>query len=147
MAMASLSEVVAIACFIMLMSSCSHAGRVKHGRKVIVGGEEHWRFGYNYSEWAMKAGPFHVGDTLVFMYKPSTFNGMEVNHNVYSLHSVKAYEQCSFGRGVLLGNTTQGDPGVEFTLTVHKKPVYFACGIAQGIHCNQGLMKFCITPR
>lgn len=33
-------------------------------KKVIVGGDEHWRFGVNYFEWAFKTGPFFANDTL-----------------------------------------------------------------------------------
>lgn len=147
--MRSISRVAVMACFVMLMSSScgSDARQARAGRKIVVGGEEHWRFGFNYSAWAVEAGPFRVGDTLVFEYKPSMFNGVEVNHNVFRLHGMKAYNECSFGRGQLLANTTQGNPGFKFTLTQRKKAVYFACSIAQGIHCNEGLMKFWVVPR
>lgn len=33
-------------------------------KKIIVGGSENWHFGYNYSDWAMKSGPFYLNDTL-----------------------------------------------------------------------------------
>ncbi|KAI5082187.1 hypothetical protein GOP47_0001930 [Adiantum capillus-veneris] len=132
---------------LLQQSYCSDGEHHRKGRKIVVGGEEHWRFGYNYSAWAMEAGPFYVGDSLVFMYKPSMFNGITVNHNVYLLHSWKAFKQCSFVKSIMLANTTQGDPGFEYTLTQRKKPLYFACTIAEGIHCNEGLMKFCVQPR
>ena len=48
-----------------VLASCSVMvqGHV-HGREIVVGGDQHWRFGLNYSAWAEKAGPFFVGDTL-----------------------------------------------------------------------------------
>ncbi|MCO5571161.1 hypothetical protein L7F22_024895 [Adiantum nelumboides] len=132
---------------VVLQSCCSEAGHLGKGRKIVVGGEEeHWHFGFNYSAWALKAGPFHVGDTLVFVYNTSTFNGITVNHNVYLLHSWKAYQQCSFTKSIMLANTTQGVPGFEYALMQRKMPRYFACSIGEGIHCNEGLMKFSIRP-
>lgn len=31
---------------------------------IIVGGREHWHFGFNYSAWAAKADPFFENDVL-----------------------------------------------------------------------------------
>ena len=48
-----------------LLASCSvmvHGH--DHGREIVVGEDQHWRFGLNYSAWAEQAGPFFVGDTL-----------------------------------------------------------------------------------
>lgn len=33
-------------------------------RRIVVGGSENWHFGYNYTEWALKNGPFYLNDTL-----------------------------------------------------------------------------------
>lgn len=33
-------------------------------RQIIVGGDQKWRFGFNYTNWAIKQGPFYVNDTL-----------------------------------------------------------------------------------
>jgi len=33
-------------------------------KKIIVGGSQNWHFGYNYSDWAIKNGPFYLNDTL-----------------------------------------------------------------------------------
>ncbi|KAH7298069.1 hypothetical protein KP509_25G025700 [Ceratopteris richardii] len=140
-----MTEFWALSVLLLAMAGWSSAGG--YGKMIVVGGKEHWRFGYNYSAWAEASGPFHAGDTLVFIYKPSTFNGITVNHNVYKLHSRKAYEQCSFAQSIILANTTQGDPGFHFTLTERNRPVYFACGIGEGLHCNEGLMKFYVVPR
>lgn len=31
---------------------------------VVVGGSENWRFGFNYTDWAIKNAPFFLNDTL-----------------------------------------------------------------------------------
>lgn len=33
-------------------------------KKISVGGSENWHFGFNYSEWALKNGPFYLNDIL-----------------------------------------------------------------------------------
>ena len=33
-------------------------------KKFIVGGSDHWRYGFNYTDWALNNGPFYVNDTL-----------------------------------------------------------------------------------
>ncbi|KAL2231577.1 UNVERIFIED_CONTAM: hypothetical protein Sindi_1752300 [Sesamum indicum] len=34
-------------------------------RRIIVGGsEQNWRFGFNYTDWAIKNAPFYLNDTL-----------------------------------------------------------------------------------
>lgn len=32
--------------------------------RIVVGGSEHWRFGFNYTDWSIKNGPFYLNDTL-----------------------------------------------------------------------------------
>ena len=32
--------------------------------RIVVGGSEHWHFGFNYTDWAIKAAPFYKNDTL-----------------------------------------------------------------------------------
>lgn len=32
--------------------------------KIIVGGDQKWQFGFNYTDWAMKNGPFFLNETL-----------------------------------------------------------------------------------
>ena len=36
----------------------------RRAKPILVGGNEGWRFGFNYSAWAAKAGRIHVKDTL-----------------------------------------------------------------------------------
>lgn len=33
-------------------------------KKIVVGGSENWRFGFNYADWALKNGPFYLNDVL-----------------------------------------------------------------------------------
>lgn len=38
-------------------------------KKVVVGGSDNWHFGFNYTDWALKNGPFYIGDTLgIYIY-------------------------------------------------------------------------------
>lgn len=32
--------------------------------KFVVGGSQNWRFGFNYTDWAIKTAPFFLNDTL-----------------------------------------------------------------------------------
>ena len=32
--------------------------------RIIVGDSYHWNYGFNYTEWAIKHGPFYLNDTL-----------------------------------------------------------------------------------
>ena len=36
----------------------------EESNNIIVGGSQNWHFGYNYSDWAIKNGPFYLNDTL-----------------------------------------------------------------------------------
>lgn len=36
----------------------------QNSREIIVGGDSHWQFGFDYSSWAFKNGPFYVNDTI-----------------------------------------------------------------------------------
>ncbi|ERN06654.1 hypothetical protein AMTRI_Chr01g112630 [Amborella trichopoda] len=110
----------------------------------VVGGDQGWTFGFNYTDWALKSGPFYLGDTLVFKYDPP--NGTNHPHSVYLLRDLNSFQSCDLKRALLVGNVMQGGgKGFYFTLglrTTH----YFVCGEKQGFHCNQGLMKFSIKP-
>ena len=33
-------------------------------RQILVGGSEHWHYGFNYTDWAFKNAPFYLNDTL-----------------------------------------------------------------------------------
>ena len=37
---------------------------VGEANTIVVGGAENWRFGYNYTDWALKNSPFYIHDTL-----------------------------------------------------------------------------------
>ena len=41
-----------------------HPNKTDAPNKISVGGSENWRFGFNYSEWALKNGPFYLNDIL-----------------------------------------------------------------------------------
>ena len=51
---------------VLMLDSCRLVMVQGHGlgREIVVGEDQHWRFGLNYSAWADKTGPFFVGDTL-----------------------------------------------------------------------------------
>eukprot|EP01018_Ginkgo_biloba_P036205 Gb_02270 [translate_table: standard] len=116
---------------------------IVNARIVIVGGDQHWHFGVNYTDWALKAAPFHVGDTLVFRYARP--NGT-IFHNVYKLHDYSKFKGCDVRGAVLLAHENRGvGLGFPFVLK-ERKPYYFACGIKNGFHCQVGLMKFSVKP-
>lgn len=33
-------------------------------KTVVVGGSQGWRYGFNYTDWTLKNGPFYIKDTL-----------------------------------------------------------------------------------
>lgn len=37
---------------------------VGEARTFVVGGSEGWRFGFNYTDWALKTSPFYLHDKL-----------------------------------------------------------------------------------
>ncbi|XP_058099964.1 uncharacterized protein LOC131244358 [Magnolia sinica] len=110
----------------------------------IVGGSDNWRFGFNYSDWAHKNGPFYQNDTLVFKYDPP--NSTTFPHSVYLLENNTSYQACELKNATLVANQTQGGgTGFEFVLC-EIKDYYFACGERNGTHCSTGLMKFVVRP-
>ncbi|KAH9317869.1 hypothetical protein KI387_019638 [Taxus chinensis] len=114
-----------------------------NGRIVVVGGNEKWHFGVNYTDWALKASPFHVRDVLVFKYPRP--NG-SIFHDVYRLYDYQKFQQCSFRGAKRLAHENSGvDEGFSYALK-EKRPHYFACGIHDGIHCSVGMMKFSVQP-
>ncbi|XP_068344601.1 uncharacterized protein [Pyrus communis] len=117
---------------------------VGQAKTVVVGGSEGWRFGFNYTDWTLKNGPFYIKDTLVFKYSPPSNAGV---HDVYFLPDRWSYITCDFRREKLVGKATQGGgQGFKFVLN-QWRPHYFACGQgANRSHCNQGLMKFFAVP-
>lgn len=36
----------------------------QNSNRIIVGGDQKWHFGFNYTDWAIKNAPFYLNDTL-----------------------------------------------------------------------------------
>ncbi|PSS31398.1 Early nodulin-55-2 like [Actinidia chinensis var. chinensis] len=116
------------------------------GETIVVGGSEQWRYGFNYTDWALKRSPFYVNDTLVFKYEPPSETTPP--HNVYLLPNLWSYANCDFSGANLLADAAEGGGnGFEFTLTRPWRPQYFASsGGADAADCKDGLMKFFVVP-
>ena len=41
-----------------------HPNNTQTSNRIIVGDSYHWNYGFNYTEWAIKHGPFYLNDTL-----------------------------------------------------------------------------------
>ncbi|KAL4295834.1 hypothetical protein GQ457_12G018910 [Hibiscus cannabinus] len=105
---------------------------------IVVGGSENWRYGYNYTEWAINTAPFYFKDTLVFKYDNTTA------HSVYLLPNLWSYLVCDFSQAKLLSNPAQGGgDGFQFVLN-QWRVFYFASGEAND--CEDGLMKLVVVP-
>ncbi|GMY28594.1 blue copper protein 1a-like [Fagus crenata] len=112
--------------------------------ETVVGGSEGWRFGFNYTDWALQNSPFYINDTLVFKYVPPSDTSFAPS--VYLLPDLWSYIRCDFKRAKLLANPTQGSgEGFEFVLN-QWRPYYFASSGHNGFHCSAGLMKFFAVP-
>ncbi|KAJ4716342.1 Plastocyanin-like domain protein [Melia azedarach] len=112
--------------------------------KIVVGGSDHWHFGFNYSDWAFENAPFYVNDALVFKYEPP--RNTVFPHSVYLLPNLGSYLKCDLSRAKMVANVTDGGgEGFEFVLK-RWKPYYFACGERGGLHCRDGRMKFMVMP-
>uniref|UniRef100_J3MCE6 Phytocyanin domain-containing protein n=1 Tax=Oryza brachyantha TaxID=4533 RepID=J3MCE6_ORYBR len=113
--------------------------------RFIVGDAARWTWGYNYTDWVIKKGPFFQNDSLVFMYDPP--NATVHAHSVYMMRSAAAYQSCNLKAARLVANVMQGaGQGYEFVLK-KRKPHYFVCGERGGIHCTMGQMKFIVKPK
>ncbi|OUZ99800.1 Plastocyanin-like [Macleaya cordata] len=113
-------------------------------KTINVGGSENWRFGFNYTDWSFRNGPFFIKDTLVFKYDPPNSNTFP--HSVYLLPDFWSFQRCDLRRAKLVGNVTQGG-GEGFKFVLNKwRPYYFVCGERAGVHCNIGMMKFAVFP-
>ncbi|KAI9181705.1 hypothetical protein LWI28_017700 [Acer negundo] len=123
----------------------SHSlNRTSKPNKIIVGGSDHWHYGFNYSVWAFQKNPFYVNDVLVFKYDPPSKSPFK--HSVYLLPNMWSYLTCDLSKAKLIATTTQGS-GEGFKFVLKKwKPYYFACGEHEGIHCRDGGMKFFVMP-
>ncbi|GAV69955.1 LOW QUALITY PROTEIN: Cu_bind_like domain-containing protein, partial [Cephalotus follicularis] len=125
-------------------NSSHHLNYTDRPNKIIVGGSDHWHYGFNYSEWAFKNSPFYLNDTLVFKYDPPS-NINPFAHSIYLLPNYWSYLKCDLRAAKIIANTTQGG-GEGFEFTLKRWQPYFACGEHNGVHCNNGTMKFFIMP-
>ncbi|KAF3559320.1 hypothetical protein F2Q69_00013946 [Brassica cretica] len=111
-------------------------------RKIIVGGDKEWTYGFNYSDWASKTAPFFVNDILVFKYNPPA----PFTPTVYLFSNPSSYEKCDVKKGNMIASPKQGT-GNGFELVLTKlKPYYISCGEHDGAHCSNGTMKFTVMP-
>ncbi|KAI3451787.1 hypothetical protein Pfo_008452 [Paulownia fortunei] len=125
---------------------------------VVVGGSEGWRFGYNYTDWALKHGPFYINDTLeLILYKHVTLLSISIfkyappsnesrPHSVYLLPNLYSFVTCDISQGRLLSNPSEAD-GNGFLYVLNQwRPHYFASGEGNGNDCKEGMMKFFAIP-
>ncbi|KAK7400830.1 hypothetical protein VNO78_12137 [Psophocarpus tetragonolobus] len=113
-------------------------------RNIIVGGSEGWHFGFNYTDWAFKNGPYYLNDTLVFKYDGP--NATSFPHSVYMFSNFWSFLNCDVKSAKMLASPTEG-AGEGFHFVLEKwQPYFFACGERNGFHCNNGQMKFAVMP-
>ncbi|KAK9988288.1 hypothetical protein SO802_028527 [Lithocarpus litseifolius] len=116
-----------------------NSNNTKTSNRIIVGGSNDWKYGFDYTKWAIEYGPFYLNDTLVFKYDPPT--NKTFPHNVYLLPNLKSFITCNFTNAQKVANETQGaGEGFEFVLERAWHPHYFACGV--GAHCLNGTMRY-----
>eukprot|EP00261_Vitis_vinifera_P030119 XP_010664937.2 PREDICTED: uncharacterized protein LOC104882605 [Vitis vinifera] len=128
--------------FILLLTACMVA--VSEADTIVVGGSEHWHYGFNYTYWSIQHGPFFINDKLVFKYNPPSKN--YPRHSVYLLPNLWSFVTCDFSQAKLLANPQQGGgKGFVFELT-NWRPHYFASGEEDGSQCGDGRMKFFAVP-
>ncbi|XP_030935823.1 uncharacterized protein LOC115960929 [Quercus lobata] len=122
-----------------------HPNNTRTSNRIIVGDSYHWNFGFNYTNWAIKRGPFYLNDTLVFKYDPPSPNTFP--HSVYLLPNFRSFTKCNLRKATMVGNVTQGGgEGFDFELKRPRQRYYFACGERNGFHCVNGTMKFFVKP-
>ncbi|KDP25566.1 hypothetical protein JCGZ_20722 [Jatropha curcas] len=95
----------------------------------IVGDETGWTTNFDYQAWAER-NQFHVGDRLVFRYKPGSHNVLRVDGN--------GFQQCMSANGTVA--LTTGEDIISLA-TPGKK--WYICGVPN--HCEPGNMKLTIT--
>ncbi|KAF3453622.1 hypothetical protein FNV43_RR04063 [Rhamnella rubrinervis] len=128
--------------FVLLMAASLLA--VCQAETIVVGGSEGWRFGFNYTDWAIQNSPFYINDKLVFKYDPPS-NSTSA-YNIYLLPYLLSFTECDLSNAELLANSTQGG-GKGFEVVLDQwRPYYFASGGDDGYHCKDGLMKFFAVP-
>ncbi|XXG65353.1 hypothetical protein AAC387_Pa05g3073 [Persea americana] len=105
---------------------------IAYSTDYIVGDQEGWTIGFDYSEWA-KDKQFHVGDTLTFIYT-------EGNHNVIKGDG-KGFANCatSPNSGIL----TSGQDKITLNTPGNK---WYICGVTG--HCDYGQkLKITVLPK
>ncbi|XP_047324762.1 uncharacterized protein LOC124928568 [Impatiens glandulifera] len=123
-----------------------HLNATRGPRKIIVGGSNKWGFGFNYTDWALKNGPFYIGDSLVFKFDPPTSDPNSHPHSVYLIRTYRSFMNCDLKKAKKIAGSLDG-AGQGFTFRLRTwRPHYFACGEKNGLHCNMGLMKFPVFP-
>ena len=43
---------------------CGNSNNTQTPKSIVVGDSHHWTYGFTYSKWAIKHGPFYLNDTL-----------------------------------------------------------------------------------
>ncbi|KAB1220391.1 hypothetical protein CJ030_MR3G009851 [Morella rubra] len=130
--------------FVLLLMAASLLA-VGEAKTIVVGGSEGWRFGFNYTDWALQNSPFYINDKLVFKYAPPSDSSSHA-YSVYVLPDLWSYITCDFRRAKLLANERQGS-GEGFVVVLNMwRPYYFASGGQNGALCSEGLMKFFAVP-
>ncbi|RWR82150.1 blue copper-like protein [Cinnamomum micranthum f. kanehirae] len=105
---------------------------IAYSTDYIVGDQEGWTIGFDYSEWA-KDKKFHVGDTLTFIYTVG-------NHDVIKVDE-KGFANCatSPNSGIL----TSGQDEITLTTPGNK---WYICGVTG--HCDSGQkLKITVLPK
>ncbi|XP_010064737.2 uncharacterized protein LOC104451868 [Eucalyptus grandis] len=103
-------------------------------RTIVVGGSENWRFGYNYTNWALKNSPFHINDKLVEVFK------FDAPHNMYLLPNLYSYLKCDFRSAKLLAGAPNG-VGEGFEAVLNQWRLYYFAS-SNDKNYSDGLMKF-----
>ncbi|XP_062097166.1 blue copper protein 1a-like [Humulus lupulus] len=118
---------------------------IGQAKTIVVGGTEGWRYGFNYTDWAIQNTPFYIEDKLVFKYDPPSDTN-SLAYGVYKLPNLDSYLSCNFSSAEVLANSTQG-VGNGFEVSLNEwKPYYFASYGVDANHCNDGHMKFFAVP-
>ncbi|XWS64875.1 hypothetical protein CRYUN_Cryun05aG0041700 [Craigia yunnanensis] len=99
------------------------APEISFATEFKVGGDEGWKLGVNYQDWA-KGKQFIVGDTLVFNYKTGA-------HSVYKVNGTD-FQNCNVPSNKSLGSFT-GNDTIKLAAAGNK---WYICGISG--HCEGG---------
>ncbi|GMI79003.1 hypothetical protein HRI_001569600 [Hibiscus trionum] len=105
------------------------APAISSATEFIVGGDDGWKLGVKYDDWA-KDKQFFVGDTLVFKYNAGV-------HNVYKVNG-DDFKSCTVPSNNSLGSFT-GNDTIKLATAGNK---WYICGTSG--HCDGG-MKLKIT--